>query len=71
MTNSTLAEGFQEFNKKVLETLSTVRTQVEASPVTEKALDLQGKFQDGITALLDESKKLAIEFEPQVINKFY
>ena len=69
MTNSTVAESFSEFNKKVQETVASFRSQLESSGMVEKASELQGKFQTGLTALFDESKKLASDLEPQVKHK--
>ncbi|KAK6640581.1 hypothetical protein RUM44_012277 [Polyplax serrata] len=66
LTNSTIAEGASQLNSKILETVSNLRSQVESSPLTKEALDLQGKFQDGLSELLEQSKKFALEVEPGV-----
>lgn len=66
MTNTTVAEAYADISKKIQETVSTFRAQIESSGVAEKATELQGKFEEGIKNLVDEGKKLANKMEPQV-----
>lgn len=66
LSNSTLANAFSDISKKIQETVSNFREQIESSGVGEQAAALQAKFQEGINTLVEEGKKLANNLEPQV-----
>ncbi|KAL0266667.1 UNVERIFIED_CONTAM: hypothetical protein PYX00_009151 [Menopon gallinae] len=66
LSNSTLATAFSDISKKIQETVTTFREQIESSGVGEQAAALQAKFQEGINTLVEEGKKLANNLEPQV-----